>query len=72
MPNYPTQLIERIQKHFANKFHKTLTSEEACDYLDAWGRFYLTVVDWDKRQATLAGADGSPTEGGGRPPLNTR
>ena len=56
---FSPQLIERMQKHFATKFHKHLTSEEACEYLDAWGGFYLTVVDWNKLQNQMPGLPGS-------------
>jgi hypothetical protein len=67
MSQFPPQLIERLQKHFAAKFHKQLTSQEATEYLDSWGDFYLTVVDWHNINP-LRGQAGPPATGGVRPP----
>ncbi len=71
MTKFPPQLIERLQKYFAEKLHQQLTVEEADLYLDSLGSLFLAV--WNNRKpqnrpAVLAGAGGPPAGGGGRPP----
>jgi len=68
---FPPQLIERLQRYFKDRLHQDLTTEEADLYLDSLGSLFLVV--WNnrknpKRPAVLAGADGPPAGGGGRPP----
>ena len=60
MTKFPQQLIERIQKHFANKFHCQISSEQAVMYLEAWGELYL-IMARGRADPGLPGA-GKPDE----------
>ena len=41
---FPPQLIERFQKHFAEKHNAEVTAEQAESYLDSLGDLYLIMA----------------------------
>lgn len=44
MSKFSPQLVERLQKHFAEKHNAQVSNEEAQEYLDSLADLYLLVV----------------------------
>ncbi len=64
MTKFSPQLVQRMQKHFADKYGALLTDEQAEEYLDSWADLYLLVVGGGRAAPALPGT-GKPDS---RPP----
>lgn len=50
MRSFSPDLIQRIQRYFADKYGDILTSSEAEEYLDSFADFYLAIAGVDSDQ----------------------
>ncbi|MDR3643321.1 MAG: hypothetical protein P4L74_06895 [Candidatus Doudnabacteria bacterium] len=64
MTKFSAQLVQRMQKHFADKYGASLTEELAEEYLDSWADLYLLVVGGGRAMPDLP-PEGKPAS---RPP----
>lgn len=55
MNKFSPDLLQRIQRYFADKYGKVLTREEAEEYLDSFADFFFAIIGTD-----LDGFGGDP------------
>ena len=64
---FSLDLIQRLQKYFADKYGKNLTREEAEEYLDSFADFYFAIIGTDSD--SLGGDPKIPAETSDSPDL---